>query len=115
LATDQQIKEMKLAAKLPRQKDDPLERLHKNRAFHRAIYSSCGNEVLVGILDSLWDVSDRFRIVVIRDEPAAEAARSEHDEILAAIVKRDATLAGTLMREHLERSLETITRLVQAQ
>lgn len=115
LATERQIKEIKLAAKLPRQKDDPLERLHKNRAFHRAIYSSCGNDVLIETLDSLWDTSDRFRIVVIRDAPAAEAARSEHDEILDAVVKRDAVLASTLMREHLERSLETITRLVRAQ
>ncbi len=111
-ADDEQIKHMKACAKLPRQKDDPLARLHKNRAFHRAIYASCGNDLLVGILDSLWDISDRYRIVVLRDAPAAEAARSEHDAILDAVVSRDQAQAGELMRQHMVQSLATITRLV---
>jgi DNA-binding GntR family transcriptional regulator len=111
-ATEEQIKYMKETAKLPRQKDDPLARLHKNRAFHRAIYASCGNDLLVGILDSLWDISDRYRIVVLRDAPAAEAARSEHDALLEAVISHDREAAGALMREHMVQSLITITRLV---
>lgn len=113
-ATEEQIKEMRRCAKLPRQKDDPLARLQKNRAFHSAIYSSCGNDILIGILDQLWDLSDRYRIVVLRDTPAAEAARSEHDAILDAVASRQRRKAGQLMREHMEKSLATITRLVKS-
>jgi DNA-binding GntR family transcriptional regulator len=113
-ATEEQIKEMRRCAKLPRQKDDPLARLQKNRAFHAAIYSSCGNDILIGILDQLWDLSDRYRIVVLRDTPAAEAARSEHDAILDAVASRQRRKAGQLMREHMEKSLATITRLVKS-
>ncbi|GIH17805.1 GntR family transcriptional regulator [Rugosimonospora africana] len=112
-ATEDQIKEMRRCAKLPRQKDDPLARLQKNRAFHQAIYSACGNDILIDILDSLWDLSDRYRIVVLRNTPAAEAARSEHDAILEAVVSGQRRKAGQLMREHLEQSLATITRVVK--
>jgi DNA-binding GntR family transcriptional regulator len=112
-ATDEQVKEMKRCADLPRRKDDPLARLQKNRAFHRAIYASCGNDILIGILDSLWDLSDRYRIVVLRNAPAAEAARSEHDAILDAVVHRERRKAGQLMREHMQKSLATITSLAQ--
>ncbi|GAA5201333.1 hypothetical protein GCM10023322_81120 [Rugosimonospora acidiphila] len=112
-ATEEQIKEMRRCAKLPRQKDDPLARLQKNRAFHSAVYKACGNDMLIDILDSLWDISDRYRIVVLRNAPAAEAARSEHDAILDAIESGQRRKAGQLMREHMEKSLATITQLAQ--
>jgi DNA-binding GntR family transcriptional regulator len=112
-ATDEQIEEMKRCAGLPRRRDDPLARLQKNRAFHRAIYSSCGNDMLVGILDSLWDLSDRYRIVVLHHSRAAEAARSEHDDILDAVVNRERRKAGQLMRAHMQDSLATISKLAR--
>ena len=37
---------------------DPILR---NRAFHRAIYLASHNHVLIEILDTLWDRSDRYR------------------------------------------------------
>src|SRR4029077_4742357 len=42
----------------------PPPLLQHNRSFHHAIYSSCGNLVLIGVLDQLWNRTDRYRLIV---------------------------------------------------
>lgn len=84
------------------------EALTAHRAFHRALYVACHNEVLIRQLDDLWDKSDRYRRLGLElppgDEPRIRDHR-EHHELLELVVAGDAPGAGVLMREHVERSL----------
>lgn len=84
------------------------DHLYHNRDLHREIYRCCGNSVLVQVLDSLWDLSDRYRMITLKDHTTARSAAAEHAEIVSAIVSRDADEAAYLMREHVKQSLEKI-------
>lgn len=87
---------------------NPIARLTENRRFHRAIYSRCGNAVLVTILDSLWDRTDRYRFVAVIDTSHEAQADIEHDQIAQALLAGDAATVAHLMRHHVEVTLDTI-------
>jgi DNA-binding GntR family transcriptional regulator len=89
-------------------RDDPVSMVYFNRHVHRSIYAASGNTVLIEILDSLWDLSDRYRLIVSKDTTATEAAQEEHAAIVSAVAGGQPDLAAELMREHLARSLEQI-------
>ena len=91
---------------------DPLSRVSVNRRLHRAIYAASGNTVLIETLDSLWDLSDRYRRVISKDDAAIETAQDEHHGIAEAVVAGDADRAAELMREHLLASLQLIRSTV---
>lgn len=97
---------------LARTSDDPAGRLTINRALHRGIYAASGNTVLVQILDSLWDRSDRYRMVLIQTGRASEAP-SEHAAIVDALRRRDARGLRRLMRDHLQGSRRHIVEIAE--
>jgi DNA-binding GntR family transcriptional regulator len=93
--------------------DDPGEQLLQNRGLHRAIYSACGNEVLVEILDLLWDRSDRYRLITIQEERDPDKLRREHVEIADAVTARNGKLAAKLMTAHISKSFELIKQALE--
>jgi DNA-binding GntR family transcriptional regulator len=97
-----------LARVLP--EGDPTAQLQHNRALHRAIYCSCGNDVLIEILDLLWDRSDRYRLITIKEEGDPAKMRHEHVEIAEALSARNAKLAAKLMTSHLSKSYDLIRK-----
>jgi DNA-binding GntR family transcriptional regulator len=100
-----------LARVLP--SDDPTEQLRHNRALHRAIYTACGNDVLIEILDLLWDRTDRYRLITIKQEHDPAGQRGEHVEIADALTARNGRLAARLMTAHLTKSYEVIRQSLQ--
>jgi DNA-binding GntR family transcriptional regulator len=93
---------------------DPVTHVAFNRRLHRAIYSAGGNTVLIEILDSLWDLSDRYRMLISKDHTAVETAQDEHAAIVAAVVESDPDRAADLMRRHLTASLQLIRSAVSS-
>ena len=87
---------------------DPLTQLDRNRNLHRAIYGACGNSMLVEILDKLWDLSDRFRLVTLADRSVIVSAHAEHEAIARAVAESRPDEAAKLMREHTAESLQRI-------
>jgi DNA-binding GntR family transcriptional regulator len=85
-----------------------VQHLHHNRDLHRAIYSACGNSILIQTLDSLWDLSDRYRMITLQDNTTIKSAAAEHAAIVQAVVDRKAELASSLMRDHVAESLQRI-------
>ena len=92
-------------------KDDPLSAVYFNRHLHRSIYAASGNTTLIEILDSLWDLSDRYRLIAARDTTAIMTVQ-EHAAIVSAVVEGKPDLAAELMREHLKASLRQIRAAV---
>lgn len=87
--------------------------LDVNRELHRRIYVGSGNLVLVGMLDQLWDRCDRYRLVLLRSDPAVgKVATNEHREILETLAERKAARLRRLMREHLVSSYERLQALL---
>jgi DNA-binding GntR family transcriptional regulator len=91
-------------------KDDPLRR---NREFHAAIYYASHNQVLIDLLDSLWDRSDRYRRA-IRPIAHGPLVAQQHAELAAAVLARQGLRAERLMRAHVRQTRNLIDREILA-
>jgi DNA-binding GntR family transcriptional regulator len=98
--TDEELDEIERRARAP-VSDDPLEQVALNHAFHRGIYSRCGNALLTEILDRLWERTDRYRIMLVRRDMHVLAAVREHVEIAAAMRARKPRSVARLTRAHI--------------
>jgi DNA-binding GntR family transcriptional regulator len=87
---------------------DEVAHLHLNRRLHRTIYAASGNSVLVQLLDQLWDMSDRYRLITLKDNAVIKSAKQEHAAIVRAVRDDKPELASRLMREHVADSLARI-------
>ena len=72
------------------------------------IYAASGNAVLTGVLDTLWDRSDRYRMVTLHNDTHARVASDEHHAIVEAVLAGAADKASALMRDHTADSLARI-------
>ncbi|MFC7341536.1 GntR family transcriptional regulator [Saccharopolyspora griseoalba] len=84
------------------------EALTAHRAFHRALYLASHNDVLIRMLDDVWDKSDRYRRIGLELPPGEEPRtrdHREHHELFDLIAAGDAGGARALMHSHIERSL----------
>jgi DNA-binding GntR family transcriptional regulator len=95
--------------------DDPIAWIYLNRRLHQSMYAASGNNILVEMLDSLWDSTDRYRLIISKNNTITEVTQEEHSAIAAAIVDRNADRAGALMRAHLAASLQQIRAAVATQ
>jgi DNA-binding GntR family transcriptional regulator len=86
-----------------------LEELMAHRRFHASIYRASQNQLLIGILDTLWDKADRYRLLALRKEDRGQAARDikdqEHRLLVEYIAAGDAEGAATTMLNHIDTSL----------
>jgi DNA-binding GntR family transcriptional regulator len=101
--------------RLARQKavNDPVVQLERNRVFHRSVYSSSGNESLTSLLDQLWDRTDRYRLILVKEELVeGSTSRQDHIEIANAIIARQSKRAARLTREHIARAHTRIARVL---
>lgn len=92
-------------------RDPQIDPVDANRAFHAALYRASHNEVLIGLLDKLWDKSDRYRRAIsgiARDDSVVQS----HVELLHTVLKRDADRAYQLMREHIRTAHEVLEEVV---
>lgn len=79
---------------------DPVVQVGLNRTFHRAIYARSGNAMLTEILDRLWERTDRYRIMLVRDPVDVVTVTREHTEIVKAIRARQPRSVAKLIRTH---------------
>lgn len=108
--TDRDIFEMRSAAKalVPVTQDWGEEGLTAHREFHRTLYLASHNDVLIHLLEDLWDKSDRYRRVGLELPPGAEPRTTDfeqHFEILELVVAGDDVAAADLTRRHIQGSL----------
>ena len=92
--------------------DDPVSSVYFNRHLHRSIYAASGNTTLVEILDSLWDLSDRYRLIISKSVAGIAMAGEEHSAIVSAVLDGSPDRAAKLMREHVAASLNQIRAAV---
>ena len=94
---------------------DPLAQLERNRTFHRAIYASCENAALIAYLDQLWDRTDRYRFILVKQELlGGPASTQDHIDIADAVAAGNAERAAQLTRDHIARSRKSIADIINA-
>ena len=84
------------------------EALTAHRAFHRSLYLASHNDVLIRLLDDLWDKSDRYRRLGLELPPGDEPRDqdwAEHHQMLDLVVDGRAGDVAELMRRHIGNSL----------
>ena len=86
-----------------------IDALLAHREFHRRIYRASHNEILIDMLERIWDKADRYRIIGLRHrgDSIEESTRvaDEHHELAMAIRSRDPQRARTVMGVHIDDSL----------
>lgn len=109
-ATDAELAALeKLTRRKPRSAKAEAE---LNQAFHQGLYGASHNKVLIGILDSLWNRTERYRGALIASEPGFHVDYDEHEAVLDALARRDAVAAGELMRKHVESTLHRVQMVI---
>ncbi len=82
--------------------------------FHEQIYSYCGSKVLSSLLTDLHRKVQRFRRASVENPARANAAVSEHREILEALRAHDSALAERLAVDHIRNARASITKANRA-
>ncbi|UIJ47303.1 FadR family transcriptional regulator [Sphingomonas cannabina] len=96
---------------------DSLKAEAADREFHLTIARATGNSVIQRTVESLWDMRDRSplaRNILTRARHCGFNSRiSEHEEILAALRRRDSRAARKTMRSHLERVIDHLLQVTE--
>ena len=86
-----------------------LDALDAHRAFHAALYRASHNDLLISLLDGLWDKADRYRRATLetREDSPADRARveQEHQAMMDAVLDGDPDAAEKHMHRHVANSL----------
>lgn len=77
-----------------------------NGEWHWAIYEQCGSQYLIDFIQRLWDAFPWRTIWAISGR--SEQSLADHDAIMEAITRGDATLAARRMRDHVLSGVDTL-------
>lgn len=90
-----------------------------HRQFHAALVSACGSGWLLRFWNMLADHSERYRKLrlLYRQNPdaAVRNVNAEHEQIVKAVLERDAERAVELMDAHLAQTERAVARLLESQ
>jgi len=98
--SDDDLRELDILART-KVSADPVRQVRINRSFHRAIYAGSGNKLLTDILDRLWERTDRYRVMLVRDEVDVVSVAQQHVEIVDAMCARRPREVAKLIRAHI--------------
>lgn len=91
--------------------DDAVAFVDADREFHRIFVAATGNAIVLRTHDSLRDQQNRMGLAALN--AGAERMNrilTQHREIVAAVDRRDAAAAATLIDRHLEETLHLLRR-----
>lgn len=101
------------SARAPMATGDHAELSLLNRAFHQAMYSGCGNPLLISVLDDLRDRAALISVVGWETSPSWDVEWREHQTILAAATAGEADTAAELTRQHIQGFLDRIVATME--
>lgn len=87
--------------------------LRTNREFHMIIYRAAGNPVLLRVISSLWDLSERYRRAYLQLPARARESTSEHRRLLELLRDKGGDAAAAFMREHNEKTIRGLVELYE--
>jgi DNA-binding GntR family transcriptional regulator len=82
--------------------------LKSNRAFHLRIYAAAANAVLARVIESLWDLGERYRRSYLQLPARARESTNEHRRLFELLRRRDVAAAGAYMRDHNDKTMRVL-------
>ncbi|HET6500972.1 MAG TPA: GntR family transcriptional regulator [Amycolatopsis sp.] len=86
-----------------------------NRRFHQALYSGCGNPLMVRMLDDVRDRSALISVAGWEATPSAKRELDEHRAMLRAAKSGKADRAAELLHKHLAGFLDRLLTAMSRQ
>lgn len=83
----------------------------RNHAFHDALISATPSRWIRHFQHILYQQSERYRRLSLFRMPIARDIHAEHQALFEATLARDATLATSILTEHILRTLEAIKKM----
>lgn len=119
VATDEQITELEIVVgAIGDLTLDQSSREQADRAFHVMLARATANDVLVGLVETLWDMRYQSPLCIYffnrARQAGSEPPADEHRLILQALQARDANGARSAMREHLAGVTENLLAATEA-
>ncbi|XTZ39275.1 DNA-binding transcriptional regulator CsiR [Salmonella enterica] len=91
----------------------------RHQAFHCAIVAGCGSHYLLQMRERLFDLAARYRFIWLRTTVLSvemlDDKHLQHQQLVDAILSRDAQQASALMRQHLLTPIPVIQHNMSAQ
>lgn len=94
------------------EKEDATGFLDAEIAFHNFLTETSHNKRLVAMVESMRDLTYRWRILSLNSKEDIRASLTEHKQIADAVQNRDAALASRLMGEHIQNAKNRIVRMI---
>lgn len=115
--TPETLKELERAQHHYEQVDkeaDPLKLFDANRVFHMLAYRDLGSEMMLTIINQLWDLSSPYYQILFRQElvPKPTAGIDHHRKIVQALSEKDAEKARYWLREDIVKPVNFVIRLL---
>ena len=95
-------------------KADPMIIANADEAFHDIIFAGSGNDKLVLMLNNLREHMYRYRLEYVKNPAQWALLVEEHEKILLAVQKRDASLARDIIRLHIDNQEINVSRSIEA-
>lgn len=86
----------------------------RNRGFHEALIGASRSRWLRHFRDILYHQSERYRRIALAGRAVPRNVHDEHRAIFEATMARDADAACHHTAEHIDRTLDTLLRMFQA-
>lgn len=85
-----------------------------HRRFHFALLAACNMPRLLRVIGNLHDLSDRYRRVFLQANPSDRDVPQEHQRIMEATLARESEVACALLRQHIVRTGENVSRALRS-
>lgn len=79
-----------------------------HRLFHFALLDACQSKWLIRFVKTLYEVSERYRMLTAWGQYVARDALAEHENICALALKRDVDGTVQALREHLQVTVDLL-------
>lgn len=91
-----------------------LAYIHSDIEFHRCIYKSTKNDVLIEMMNSLWKKCKRYLYVTNSQSGEMEDSVQKHQRLADAIIEGDAELARRISLQSLEEAKQLLVTSLRA-
>jgi GntR family transcriptional regulator, transcriptional repressor for pyruvate dehydrogenase complex len=111
---DPGLAEMRRCVEIMERTSDPDEFVTADIAFHYAVAAAAGNQSLLQIMKSIRALLQVWISRVMQSPDSSRPTWAEHEAVLDAIVRRDASASRLAMERHMEGATRRLERTLAA-
>ena len=93
---------------------DPEEGIDLDNRWHRALVSECGNDRLINLITRTKRAIRRYEFAYMREEGLGGKSVQQHEEIIAALARKDLPSALDALEENFKVSLRFFARQLES-